>query len=296
MKKTIKLCLFLFLVFSFPVKAKDLPYDGFLRLYHSHTDEFLEVQYEKNGTVNQEAILKIKHLMRSRDSGKEIDIDLNLLRLLDHLQDHFGADTVEVICGYRSPEYNEHLKKTGHNVAENSNHMKGIAADIHLDEIPEDVLQKYVRSLKKGGVGYYPDLLMVHVDLGEIKFWQEDKFSNRLNIGIFNKASSLKLTTDKLFYFFGDKMVFKKANFSKKEVLPQWDLEWFYRGKWQIVGKFDFGTIPSSLTFSSMSKAPDKNWIDGDKLHLSRFGKYRWKITASDGGWQYSNEFYLKRK
>lgn len=92
---------------------------------------------------------RINRFMRSRTDEEVRPMDPNLIRLLDHIQDHFKADTVEVICGYRSPAFNKSLKDAGRNVAENSAHMTGIAADIHLDEIPEDKLAKYVWGLKE---------------------------------------------------------------------------------------------------------------------------------------------------
>ena len=227
-------------VFFFPltgqggeVSVKPLGQDGFLSLYHSHSHEFLEAAYERNGVIDPTALRRINHFMRSRDSGKEIEIDLNLIRFIDHLQDHFGADTVEVICGYRTPDFNRLLKKEGKNVAESSNHMKGIAVDIHLDEISEKKIQAYARRLKIGGVGYYPDSLMVHVDLGRVHFWQSGNFSDRTDIGIFNEKLHLRLKTDHLFYFPGDRQKVTLSNPENLSLKPNLILEHFFRGEWR---------------------------------------------------------------
>lgn len=262
--------------------ARDIAYkrDGFLRLYHSHLNDFLEIQYEKGGAVIPEAMAKINHLMRSRDSGEVREMDVNLIRLIDHLQDHFGADTVEVICGYRSAEYNEDLKNAGRNVAENSNHIRGIAADIHLDEISEETIVKYARKLGFGGVGYYPNLMMVHVDLGWKHNWDEGKFSNRTDIGIFNKGNSAAIRSNKVFYGEKDFVKLTLKNFSGEPTKVE--VEHFYRGQWQA-GKM---VVVNSVGKNQMELAAD----------LVPVGKNRLRFTWANGAYQNSNEFYLKRK
>ncbi|MBI4412274.1 MAG: YcbK family protein [Deltaproteobacteria bacterium] len=275
---------------------KPLKHDGFLRLYHSHSHEFLEVVYERNGVINEGALKRINHFMRSRDSGKETKMDPDLIRLIDHLQDHFGADTVEVICGFRSPEFNRALKMAGKGVAEQSNHIRGIAADIHLDEISEKKVQAYARRLGIGGVGYYPDQLMVHVDLGRVHFWQDGNFSDRTDIGIFTDLP-VTLKTDRLFYFLGEKMRLVLSNPQEAPLNEDLRLEHFFRGKWNNSPL----PLPRSGPFGI--KLPHKGATssregEGELLFDRTFpyGKFRWKIETEDGRVQYSNEFYVKKK
>lgn len=282
----------------------DLKRDGILRLYHSHHDEWLEVLYEKDGRVLETAIKKINHLMRSRQDGKELAMDIGLIRLLDHLQDHFGADTVEVICGYRSPQYNRFLKQSGRDVAEGSYHIKGVAVDIHMDEITEEKLVQYLLRLHTGGVGYYPDLLMVHADLGPGRFWQDGKFTGRLNIGEFNETLDLKLTTNELFYFLGDKQKLHVANPSAIPLRDGLQLEHFFRGRWGNSTQPSFichreplklveGGATIQMTQLDCFACARNDIRDGCADPI--FGKYRWKAVTEDGMFQYSNEFYLKR-
>src|SRR3989338_8131458 len=113
---TMKLFFLLAFLFPFIVHAQSLPHDGFLRLYHSHNDEMMEIQYEKDGKIISSAMAQINHFLRSRDSGASAQMDENLIRLLDHIQDHFQADAIEVICGYRTPVFNRYLKFIGRNV------------------------------------------------------------------------------------------------------------------------------------------------------------------------------------
>lgn len=276
----------LFLLFVgpliFPAQAGDTSFhDGFLRLYHSHTDEVLQIRYEIDANPQKEALQKIKHFMRSRDSGEEAEIDIHLIQLLDHLQDYFGADTLEVICGYRSPDFNKYLKSIGRNVMEDSFHLSGSAVDFHLDEVDEKEIYSYLNRFWQGGLGIYPDNLMLHVDVGPYRRWQQGKFSNRRDIGIFNEKNDLKLRTDKLFYKKGEKI---KVSLKKKEqapLQPKPILEHFLRGAWKEAINLDVDTSKASWVIPLNPSLPH--------------GKMRLKVFDEEGGWQHSNEFYLKK-
>lgn len=259
-----------------------LPHDGFIRLYHSHTHEFLEVYYEMKGQLEPQAFQKINHFMRSRDSGKEKTIDINLIFLLDHIHDHFGVDSVEIVSGYRSPEFNRYLKSIGRNVSDNSFHLQGMAADFHLDEITEKKVRKYLNRVWSGGVGYYPDNLMLHVDTGPYRRWQQGKPTNHRDIGIFNNQTKITLATDKLFYRKGQKIKLSLVNFEKRPLQPKLILEHFFRGQWKKVFELENQTFSSEIRLTL-------------NPHTFPYGKMRWKVLTEDDQWQNSNEFYLKK-
>jgi len=264
--------------------ASPLTRDGKLALYQSHLHEWIEVQYEKEGNVDSRAMAHIEYFMRSRDSGQKHPVDLKLIRLLDHLQDHFKVDTIEVISGFRTPEFNRYLRSLGRNTVAKSYHTMGSAADIHLDEISEKKLVSYLKKLKVGGVGYYPDNLMVHVDVGRVHWWKQDKFTNRRDIGVFNDDLNIQLKSNRLFYFRGQK---QKLTFDNPDNIPVKNifiLEKFYRGKWQVSRKESF-----------ILKNKEHFTINYSFESSLSYGKYRWKLSTSNGNVQYSNEFYLKR-
>ena len=79
---------------------------------------------------------------------------------------------IEVVSGYRSPKYNLMLRKKGHQVAKASQHTEGHAVDFRVRGVPTPVLLRYVRSLRRGGVGFYPHSQFVHSDTGPIRFWK----------------------------------------------------------------------------------------------------------------------------
>jgi len=63
------------------------------------------------------------------------------------------------------------LRKKGWAVSKQSLHEKGKAVDIRLPKTKTSLLRRAVYQLKSGGVGYYPKLKFVHVDIGSIRYW-----------------------------------------------------------------------------------------------------------------------------
>jgi len=84
----------------------------------------------------------------------------------------FSADRIEIVSGYRSPKYNLMLRKKGHQVARQSQHTEGHAVDFRIPGVPTQTLLGYVRSLRLGGVGFYPHSRFVHSDTGRVRFWK----------------------------------------------------------------------------------------------------------------------------
>ena len=78
---------------------------------------------------------------------------------------------VQVISGYRSPETNARMHAESAGVAAHSLHMEGKAIDIRLADTALDRLHNTALAMQAGGVGYYPSLDFVHVDVGRIRQW-----------------------------------------------------------------------------------------------------------------------------
>jgi uncharacterized protein YcbK (DUF882 family) len=98
-------------------------------------------------------------------------MDVRLVDVLERVADRFSARRIEVVSGYRSPKYNLMLRKKGHQVARNSQHMEGNAVDFRIRGVTTKQILYYVRSLRVGGVGYYPQSQFVHSDTGRIRYW-----------------------------------------------------------------------------------------------------------------------------
>ena len=50
-------------------------------------------------------------------------------------------------------------------------HMKGLAIDIGLADIPLSKLRNAALAVRRGSVGYYPASDFMHVDTGRIRTW-----------------------------------------------------------------------------------------------------------------------------
>lgn len=146
--------------------------DGYIRLYHAWNKEVLAVRYrDLSGRHVPEALAKIRRFMRCRLTGREAEVPVRLLEIIDAIQERHGDRPVTVICGYRSPELNGALASDSSGVSKKSLHLKGWAADIKIDGVRTSALRDTARSLKAGGVGYYPSDGFVHVDTGRVRYW-----------------------------------------------------------------------------------------------------------------------------
>ena len=110
--------------------------------------------------------------LRDHYTNQSTRMDERLVEVLARVATKFGADRVEVVSGYRSPKYNLILRKKGREVARQSQHTEGNAVDFRVRGVTTKRLLNFVRSLRVGGVGYYPHSQFVHSDTGRIRFWR----------------------------------------------------------------------------------------------------------------------------
>jgi uncharacterized protein YcbK (DUF882 family) len=153
-------------LFAQPLSARALSFT------HTHTGERLSVEYFSGGAYLQNALATVNHFLRDFRTNEEHAIDPVLLDLLHGLTGL--TQTIrpfQVISGYRSPATNEMLRHRSEAVAAGSLHMKGLAIDIRLADVPLATLRKAAIALGGGGVGYYPASDFVHVDTGRVRTW-----------------------------------------------------------------------------------------------------------------------------
>jgi uncharacterized protein YcbK (DUF882 family) len=143
-----------------------------LKFYHTHTGKVLKVTYYQQGEYDPEALAMIRVYLADWRDGKQQDLDPELMDILWRIQLATGnANTWEVISAYRSPQTNEMLRSRSSGVAKKSQHLVGSAIDVRLRGLELEVLRDTARSLKLGGVGYYPGSDFVHVDTGRVRYW-----------------------------------------------------------------------------------------------------------------------------
>lgn len=141
-----------------------------LDLYNTHTGESLRVRYSGAGIRDPEAIEQLSNLLRCHYTNEVKPIEPALLNLLCSIGDAAAAwGPVHIISGYRSPEYNEHLRSQSRRVAKDSYHLEGLAIDFSIPGVRTTKLAKLARTRGAGGVGRYPNF--VHIDLGPVRSW-----------------------------------------------------------------------------------------------------------------------------
>jgi uncharacterized protein YcbK (DUF882 family) len=146
--------------------------DGRIILFDTHTRETLSIVYrDSDGKYDSSSLEAVSHVLRCHGKSERHPISLKLIELIDKIQDHFGAEIVHVISGYRSPEYNFALSRKSSRVAHDSLHLRGLAMDIRIPGVDKVRLGEYARSLKAGGVGVYYSSGFVHIDVGPTRSW-----------------------------------------------------------------------------------------------------------------------------
>jgi uncharacterized protein YcbK (DUF882 family) len=144
-----------------------------LAFEHTHTGESLSIAYAVGDVYIPGSLERVNYFLRDHYTGEVGNVDPALLDLLHELRRECAAEApFQVISGYRCPTTNENLRQRGRGgVARKSLHMEGRAIDIRLPGLGLGDLRDAARSLKIGGVGYYPSQEFVHVDTGAVRYW-----------------------------------------------------------------------------------------------------------------------------
>lgn len=143
-----------------------------LSLYNTHTGESLKRVFWAEGTFIPESLAEINKLLRDHRTNDVAAIDPQLLTLLGTITNLVSpGETLHVISGYRSPKSNQALAGQSNGVAKHSLHMDGKAIDIRIPGRNLAYLRDSALSLKRGGVGYYPESQFVHLDTGRVRSW-----------------------------------------------------------------------------------------------------------------------------
>ncbi len=144
-----------------------------LSFYNLHTGERLREVYWARGGYVQPALRRINRILRDFRTDDVVAMDTRLLELLHEVRRRLGSDQpFHVVSGYRSPKTNAMLvRQSNGGVAKNSFHTRGMAVDLFLPGERLSTLRRVAVAMKRGGVGYYPELNFVHVDVGPVRYW-----------------------------------------------------------------------------------------------------------------------------
>jgi uncharacterized protein YcbK (DUF882 family) len=142
-----------------------------LRLIHGDTNETIDAVFRNSdGAVNEEALLALSEFLRDRHVDEIKTYEPAVLDFLWESLDQVDRDRATVLSGYRTHETNEKLRHSKIGVAEGSQHLFGRAIDVYV-EGRVDKMAKAARSMRRGGVGWYPQNKFVHLDVGPVRDW-----------------------------------------------------------------------------------------------------------------------------
>ncbi len=110
--------------------------------------------------------------LRDYSTNQITRMDARLIGVLERVALRFSPGRIEVVSGYRSPKYNLTLRKKGREVARQSQHSEGNAVDFRIRGVPTRRLLNFVKTLRVGGVGYYPHSEFIHADTGRVRYWR----------------------------------------------------------------------------------------------------------------------------
>ena len=187
--------------------------DGKVNIRNEHNRQEAKVNlFDPDGMLNEKALNEIDMVFGFPDSQKGEHISLRLLSLLDYFSDKVApGKMIHLISGYRSPAYNEKLKKSGGNVASTSTHMDGMALDFYLEGVNGKALWETVRKENCCGVGHYGGK-SVHLDSGKPRFWEAATSKVGTKESEFNRKLYLSTEYDR--YRPGEKIRFFLASLS----------------------------------------------------------------------------------
>lgn len=142
-------------------------------LHNLHTGDKLAAVYWEDGRYLPDALAEAQRVLRDWRNGEEHFMDPKLFDVMHGISAQLETDApFQIISGYRSPGTNAMLHDRSAGVATHSQHMEGKASDVRIQGVELANLHKAAKSLRAGGVGYYPVSNFVHIDVARVRSWQ----------------------------------------------------------------------------------------------------------------------------
>lgn len=143
-----------------------------LHFYSGRTGESMNVIYWIDGTYIPESLAEINHFFRDWRNNAVHNIDARTVDFLAATHNILRVnEPYMLLSGYRSPQTNAMLRARSRNVAQNSLHLRGQAADVRLRSRSVRQISQAAQSCNAGGVGRYSRSDFVHFDCGAVRSW-----------------------------------------------------------------------------------------------------------------------------
>jgi len=115
------------------------------------------------GEPDEESYRALRHELRCQKSGAESPIDPRLIELLYRIAVESNS-RIQIVSAFRAQ-----LRPGKLNY-----HTKGMAADIRVPGLSTEEVRDLARTLGATGVGYYPTVQFVHVDVRPVPYFWTD--------------------------------------------------------------------------------------------------------------------------
>lgn len=145
-----------------------------IEIYHTHTQESLNITYKRNGSYDSAALEKLNWLLRDWRREEPTKMDPRLFDIVWETHRAVGSqEPINVVSAYRAPETNAMLRRRSRAVAKHSQHMQGRAMDFYITDVSMAKVREIGLKMQRGGVGYYPTAYnpFVHLDSGSVRHW-----------------------------------------------------------------------------------------------------------------------------
>ncbi len=144
-----------------------------IKMYSGRSGESIDTIYWVEGKYIKDALKEIDYFMRDWRTNRTISIDTRALDIMAASYNLLGAsEPYNMLSGYRTAKTNAMLRSSSRNVARNSLHIRGQAADLRLTSRSVTQLARAAASCSAGGVGKYSRSNFVHMDCGPIRTWR----------------------------------------------------------------------------------------------------------------------------
>jgi uncharacterized protein YcbK (DUF882 family) len=148
-----------------------------ITLQHPWTGETARVTYRRVEGYDAQALAALAQVMRDRRTGAAGPLDPALVDMIWEIRAMLRLPedaTIHVISGFRSPSTNASLARADGQVAENSLHVQGRAADIRIPGRSGAEVAAAAKALGRGGGAHYGRTGHVHVDTGAVRTWKAE--------------------------------------------------------------------------------------------------------------------------